>query len=157
MEYIQNHRKDNACVFCVAASKPNSAENLIISRGVTAFIILNRFPYTSGHIMVVPFAHEPSLERLTPQTRAELMELSVQVIEALKAEYHPHGFNLGMNIGETAGAGILDHVHLHIVPRWGGDTNFMTTLGNTRVLPESLETTYERLRKYWKENIADSS
>jgi ATP adenylyltransferase len=112
---------------------------------------LNRYPYTSGHVMVVPVDHLPTLEKLDPLTRAEMMELATRFIQVLEVVYHPQGINIGINIGEAAGAGITDHVHMHVVPRWLGDTNFMSTLGKTRVLPETLEDTYQRLKAGWEE------
>jgi ATP adenylyltransferase len=126
---------------------PDGPQNLIVYRGQRAFIILNRFPYNSGHLMVVPNEHRSTLEVLDAETRAEIMELANLATQVLQIVYHPHGFNLGVNIGDAAGAGILEHVHMHILPRWNGDTNFMSTLGATRVLPESLEETYQRVRE----------
>jgi len=149
MTYIQNHQHEDHCVFCDEPIQPDCAENLIVFRGKRAFVILNRYPYTSGHLMIVPFDHQPSLELLDAETRAELMELASQSIRVLQSEYAPQGFNLGINIGEAAGAGILGHVHLHVVPRWKGDTNFMSTLGDTRVLPEALEDTWRRIKTAW--------
>ena len=146
MEYIENTTKEDGCIFCNAQEKEDSAENLIAFRGERAYVILNRYPYTSGHLMVVPFAHQAHLEDLDPQTRAEMMELTAQCITVLRKVYHPEAFNMGANIGESAGAGVKSHVHIHIVPRWGGDTNFMTVVGDVRVLPESLERTYQRVR-----------
>jgi ATP adenylyltransferase len=128
-------------------SRPDGPENLIVHRGQCAFIILNRFPYNSGHLMVVPYEHKPTLEELGPETRAELMELGNLATRVLQEVYHPHGFNLGVNVGTAAGAGILEHVHMHVLPRWNGDTNFISTLGATRVLPESLEDTYRRVKE----------
>ncbi len=150
MEYIQDDKHDNTCIFCKAAGEPLSAENLVVFKGQSAYVILNRFPYTSGHIMVVPYSHQPSLELLEAGTRAEMMELASRAVDILRQVYRPQGFNLGINIGSAAGAGIADHVHLHVVPRWGGDTNFMSTLGDTRVLPETLEDTYRRIRAAWE-------
>lgn len=150
MEYINNHDKVEGCVFCNAINAADGQENLIVMRGKLAFVILNRYPYTSGHLMVVPFAHRPALDELDSDTRAEIMELTNQAVLALLRIYHPQGFNLGMNIGAVAGAGIAEHVHLHIVPRWGGDTNFMSAVADTRVLPESLEETYQRISSGWK-------
>jgi len=151
MTYIQNNNnnKEEGCVFCNALAQPDGDGNLIVARGHRAFVILNRYPYTSGHLMVVPMAHFPTLELLDPQTRAEMMELTTHATRVLQAQYHPQGFNLGMNIGEIAGAGIAEHVHMHIVPRWAGDTNFMSSVGETRVLPEALEDTYNRIRQEW--------
>jgi ATP adenylyltransferase len=150
MAYIQNQKATEGCVFCNALSQEDGVENLILSRSDHAFVILNRYPYTSGHIMVVPYAHQPSLENLDQSTRAEMMELAPRVIAVIQRVYKAQGFNIGLNIGEAAGAGIVDHVHLHIVPRWIGDTNFMSTLGGTRVLPETLEDTYQRLKEDWR-------
>jgi ATP adenylyltransferase len=149
MTYIQDHQHEDNCVFCDEPIQPDCAENLIVFRGKRAFVILNRYPYTSGHLMIVPFDHQPSLEFLDAETRAELMELASQSIRVLQSEYAPQGFNLGINIGEAAGAGILGHVHLHVVPRWKGDTNFMSTLSDTRVLPEALEDTWRRIKTAW--------
>ena len=151
MSYIENHEKVNGCVFCNAQSQADGAENLIAFRGKLVYVILNRFPYTSGHLMVVPFDHKPNLEELDPETRAEMMELTSRCMSVLRRIYRPEAFNMGANIGEPAGAGIKSHVHIHIVPRWGGDTNFMTVVGEVRVLPEALETTYERVRKGFQE------
>lgn len=147
MEYIENNTKDDSCVFCLAQAKADGAENLIAHRGERAYVILNRFPYTSGHLMVVPFVHKPTLEELDPEVRAEMMELTSLCMTVLRKVYSPQAFNMGANIGEAAGAGVKEHVHIHIVPRWQGDTNFMSTLGETRVLPEALEDTYDRIRK----------
>lgn len=146
MEYIESNKADG-CIFCSALEKEDSAENLIALRGQRAFVILNRYPYTSGHLMVVPIDHQPNLEELDPATRAEMMELTTRCMAVLRNIYHPQAFNMGANIGEAAGAGVKSHVHIHIVPRWAGDTNFMSILGDTRVLPEALETTYQRVRQ----------
>ena len=147
MKYIENHGKVDGCIFCSAQTKADSAENLIAFRGKLAYVILNLYPYTSGHLMVAPFEHISTLEELSSSTRAEMMELTSQCMGVLRKIYNPQGFNMGANIGEFAGAGVLGHVHIHIVPRWGGDTNFMSTLGGTRVLPEALEDTYERVKE----------
>jgi ATP adenylyltransferase len=152
MKYIQNNQHSAECVFCMALEQPDGPENLIVARGSRAFVILNRYPYTSGHLMVVPKQHRSSLDALDTPNRVEIMELSNQAVLILQAVYHPQGFNLGMNIGEVAGAGIADHVHMHIVPRWGGDTNFMSSLADTRVLPESLADTYRRVRQAWEQS-----
>jgi ATP adenylyltransferase len=146
MEYIENSTKEQGCIFCNAQKMADGAENLIAFRGTRAYVILNRYPYTSGHLMVVPFEHKPNLEELDPHTRAEMMELTARCMAVLRRIYDPQAFNMGANIGEVAGAGVKSHVHLHIVPRWRGDTNFMSILGETRVLPEALERTYERVR-----------
>lgn len=150
MAYIENHEKENGCVFCSAQTKADSAENLIAFRGKNAYVILNRYPYTSGHLMVVPFEHKPNLEELDPETRAEIMELTSRCMTVLREIHQPQGFNMGANIGKAAGAGIAGHVHIHIVPRWAGDTNFMSTLGETRVLPEVLEDTYQKVKEVFE-------
>lgn len=147
MKYIENHNKETGCVFCIAQAQPDSADNLIAFRGEKAYVILNRFPYTSGHLMVIPFAHTPNLEELDADVRAEMMELTSRCTTILREVYRTRSFNLGANIGEAAGAGVLGHVHIHIVPRWAGDTNFMSAVSETRVLPEALEDTYARIRQ----------
>jgi len=150
MDYIQNPKNnDRACVFCTAPAEANDEHNLILYRGKLVYIILNRYPYTSGHVLVVPYQHSQNLAQLDRQTRSEIMELSNQSIAVIDFEYKPQGFNVGFNIGEAAGAGIAGHIHMHVVPRWHSDTNFMSALGMTRVLPEALEETYRRLKQAW--------
>ncbi len=148
--------RDQACIFCEAHQKmPDDQENLIVHRGQRAFVILNRYPYTSGHLMVVPYEHRPSLEDIDAETRGEMMELVTKCILVLRNAYHPQGFNVGANIGDAAGAGIPKHFHLHVVPRWSGDTNFMSALGVTRVIPESLSVTYLRICSSWKDLLEE--
>jgi ATP adenylyltransferase len=149
MEYILSEKPKDECVFCRELTRPDGPENLIVFRGKHAFVILNRYPYTSGHLMVVPIQHASSLEYLDAETRAEMMELASRCLEILRREYRGDGFNVGVNIGEAAGAGVKEHVHMHIVPRWVGDSNFMGAVGQARVLPESLEDTYTRIQKAW--------
>ncbi len=149
MEYIENHFNEPGCVFCKALEHEDGPENLIVYRGQRAFVMLNRYPYTTGHLMVIPYKHESDLAALEAATRAEMMELTVQAIAVLREVYHPQAFNVGMNLGAAAGAGIAAHLHMHVVPRWSGDTNFMSTLAHTRVLPEALEDTYKRVRSAW--------
>lgn len=151
MKYILNKDVQPDCVFCLAALQVDGPQNLIVARGEKAFVILNRYPYTSGHLMVVPYEHSSSFELVDPATRAEMMELLTKTMEVIRRVYTPQGFNIGANIGAAAGAGIADHVHFHVVPRWNGDTNFMSAVGGTRVLPESLEDTYHRLIAAWKD------
>ncbi|MCZ2126715.1 MAG: HIT domain-containing protein [Anaerolineales bacterium] len=146
-EYIEGNKKEAGCVFCNAQAQADGPENLIVFRGKFAYVILNRYPYTNGHLMAIPFAHAPNLEELDAETRGEMMELASRCTTILREAYQAQSFNLGVNIGEAAGAGVLGHVHIHILPRWVGDTNFMTAVGETRVLPETLEQTYERVRK----------
>jgi ATP adenylyltransferase len=149
MKYIKSRKSQDGCVFCNALEMEDSPANLIAFRGERAFVILNRFPYTSGHLMILPYDHVPALESLTPETRAEMMELTSQGTRTLQGIYAPQGFNIGINQGEAAGAGIEQHIHIHIVPRWNGDTNFMTSVGGTRVLPDELAETWEKVRSAW--------
>lgn len=151
MKYITNAEQETGCIFCNALAKADDSQNLVILRHERAFVILNKYPYTSGHLMVASFAHQPSLELLDPASRAEMMELVSQCITTLRQVYNPQGFNVGANIGQAAGAGVPGHVHIHIVPRWNGDTNFMSTVGEVRVLPESLEDTYRRVSQALQE------
>ncbi len=145
MTYIENSKEDG-CIFCNLQTQKDGPENLIIHRGKLAYVILNRYPYTSGHVMIVPFIHKPNLDELDAPTRAEMMELTSLATRVLRNIYKTQAFNIGVNIGEAAGAGVKEHVHIHVVPRWVGDTNFMSSLAETRVLPEALEDTWKRLR-----------
>ena len=142
-------KTDEGCIFCNGLKQSDGPDNLIVFRGLNAFVMLNRFPYTSGHLMVVPYEHQPSLDLLPTGSRSDIMDLAARALQVLEELYSPQGFNLGMNIGNAAGAGILEHVHLHVVPRWIGDTNFMSSVSQTRVLPELLEETYRRAREAW--------
>ena len=148
-QYITNSDRPGACVFCAAGRGKDDHETYIVHRGTANFVILNRFPYTSGHVMVVPFEHVATLEELEEAALVEMFQLARDCDRHLREVYHPEGLNLGMNIGKSAGAGIAGHLHLHVLPRWTGDTNFMTVVGETRVLPEDLEITWERLRATW--------
>ena len=145
--YISNASKDERCVFCDAVAAGDDPDALIVFRGEKNFIILNRFPYTSGHVMIVPYQHVAELSAVDSDALAEMMRLAQRVETALGITYHPQGYNLGMNLGRAAGAGVTGHLHLHVLPRWAGDANFMTVVGETRVEPEDLSTTYEKLRK----------
>lgn len=137
----------SGCVFCSLRDHPEDDEkNFVLHRAAHNFIVLNIYPYISGHLLVVPFAHVGDLDVAAKETTDELMDLTKRCQTALREAYRPSGFNLGMNLGHAAGAGIVDHIHIHILPRWGGDTNFMSTIGDTRVIPEDLTTTYQKLR-----------
>lgn len=149
MNYIKSDKSSGGCVFCNALQHNDDVEMLIVGRGVYNFVILNRFPYNSGHLMVVPYVHRSSLNALTPETRWEMIEMVARAERVLDQVYHPQGFNMGINIGKSAGAGIDTHIHFHVVPRWEGDANFMSTLGQTRVLPEELPESYRRIRAAW--------
>jgi ATP adenylyltransferase len=134
------------CIFCEAVAGKDDAKTLVVYRGAKSFIILNRYPYTSGHVMIVPYAHVPDLGSCDPEALSEMMRLAQRMETIYRANYNPDGMNLGMNLGRAAGAGVAGHVHLHVLPRWFGDSNFMTVTGETRVHPEDLPTTYKRLR-----------
>ena len=144
--YIQSARDSADCVFCLEAAEDRDDENFIVYRGRLNFIILNLFPYTSGHLMIAPYEHVATMEAAADETLVEMMGLAKEAQKHLHALYNPHGFNIGMNIGEMAGAGITGHIHMHVVPRWAGDANFMSTVGETRVLPEELTETYRKLK-----------
>jgi ATP adenylyltransferase len=145
--YIADASKEEGCIFCDALTSNDDAKTHIVFRGAKNFVLLNRFPYTSGHVMVVPYAHVADLSAADPETLAEMMRIAQRVQSALEKTYRPQGYNLGMNQGRAAGAGVVGHLHLHVLPRWSGDANFMTVVGETRVEPEDLSTTYEKLRK----------
>jgi len=149
MKYIHSAKKEKGCIFCNALEKKDDVEPLIVKRGKHAFVILNRYPYTSGHVMVVPYLHAGTLEELDDGTLMECLSLTKQAVKAISAVYKPEGFNIGANLGAVAGAGVAGHIHLHIVPRWAGDTNFMTSISGVRVLPEELPETLQRLKEAW--------
>jgi ATP adenylyltransferase len=145
LEYITGHKPDTGCVFCDAPRPPQS-DSLIVYEGSTGYVILNKFPYNNGHLMAVPFRHVDSLGALRTDELHELALLTQLSESALLEAYQPQGINVGINLGRAAGAGILEHLHIHAVPRWIGDSNFMTAIGETRVLPEGLESTAQKLR-----------
>jgi ATP adenylyltransferase len=143
--------KAEGCIFCqVAAADPaEDRKHLILYRGRRNFVLLNLFPYTTGHTMIAPYAHVANLSDLDAETLQEMMELAQRAHHALETAYHPEGYNLGMNLGRCAGAGVADHIHLHLLPRWTGDSNFMTVIGETRVQPEDLRNTYDKLLRFF--------
>ncbi|HKS82584.1 MAG TPA: HIT domain-containing protein [Candidatus Acidoferrales bacterium] len=145
--YIADASKDDRCIFCDAVAAQDDPKTLIVLRAQKNFVILNRFPYTSGHVMIVPYQHVAELPSADSSALSEMMALAQRVQTALEKTYHPQGYNLGMNLGRAAGAGVTGHLHLHVLPRWAGDANFMTVVGETRVEPEDLSTTYDKLRK----------
>jgi ATP adenylyltransferase len=135
------------CVFCEIGGNPENDEtNYVVHRGVHCYAVLNLYPYITGHLLLVPYRHVGELAAATREITDELMDLARRSEIALRSAYNPAGFNVGMNLGGAAGAGIVDHIHMHVLPRWGGDTNFMTSIANTRVLPETLDATYAKLR-----------
>jgi ATP adenylyltransferase len=145
MTYVETAHPDADCIFCAKPAANNDREEMLLERGTSCFTMLNAFPYNCGHLMVAPYRHVDSLSALRPDEREELIHLLGRAEMMLKSVYHPDGFNVGVNLGEAAGAGVPRHLHAHLVPRWIGDTNFMSTVGETRVMPESLARTYERL------------
>jgi ATP adenylyltransferase len=145
--YITNASKDDRCIFCDALALGDDSKSQIVLRGSKNFVILNRFPYTTGHVMIVPYAHIADLSACDAETLSEMMLLAQRLQAALAATYRPEGFNIGMNLGRSAGAGVTSHLHLHVLPRWAGDTNFMTTVSETRMHPEDLADTYQKLRR----------
>jgi len=151
LQYVQDSSaKGYGCIFCILPQRGDDGANYIVFRGRENYIVLNLFPYTTGHVLIVPFAHIALLSEAAKAITDEMMELAKQCQKALASIYKPDGFNLGMNLGGAAGAGVAEHFHLHLLPRWIGDTNFMTAVGETRVLSESLQDTYRKLRDYFQ-------
>lgn len=148
-EYILGDKKDDGCIFCEYPKEDKDAENLIIYRGKLCFVIMNRYPYSAGHLMVIPYRHLHNFAELSQGEVTELMQTAQKAVQVLTQVMKPDGFNLGMNIGKVAGAGIDQHLHLHVVPRWNGDTNFMPVVGDTRVISEALESAYSRIKEAW--------
>ena len=149
MSYIESlNGRSEDCVFCAKLDADDQGE-LVLRRGDTCYVCLNRFPYTSGHLLIVPYEHVATIEDLSPDSMLEMMISCQQALTVLRTNWHPRGFNIGLNLGHVAGAGLPEHVHLHVVPRWAGDSNFMSVLGETRVLPEMLDESWRRLREAW--------
>jgi len=145
-QYVQKARPAGSCVFCLKSDPQKDDENFVVYRGTLNFVVLNLYPYTTGHMMVVPYQHVDTLEAASRDALEEMILLCQQAQRHLREVYKPSGFNLGMNLGESAGAGVAEHIHMHVLPRWSGDTSFMTTVSETRVLPEELPVTYRKLR-----------
>ncbi len=152
MEFIEKHDpQKSGCILCTIGKTADGASHHILERGQYCYVVMNKYPYTNGHLMVVPLRHEGSWISLTKQESSEIHDMTQKSLKALTASIDPQGFNLGVNLGRAAGAGIVDHVHQHIVPRWTGDFNFMPLLSETKVISEHLETTYQRLLKAWRQ------
>ena len=145
--YVSTAEKATGCVFCDVVKANDDAKTLIVHRGKYCFVILNAYPYTPGHVMVVPYAHLDELQKLPVEAAHEMMELSQRMETVMRELYRPDGINLGMNIGKAAGAGIAGHIHMHVLPRWVADANFLSVVGETRILPETLEVTWKRVRE----------
>ena len=148
MEYILAP-KGEECLFCVKQAESRDRENLILHRGGRAYVIMNKYPYNNGHLMVVPYVHTSTFDNLSDADMLDIMKLARLSIDCLGKAFHPDGFNVGINIGEVAGAGIEEHLHMHIVPRWAGDCNFMTVTGEVRVMPEHILDTYDKLYPFF--------
>ena len=144
IDYIRGE-KEGECFLCRIFTERNDRKNLLLFRGKTCAVLLNRFPYNSGHLMLAPYRHIAELNDFTPDENLEMADLTARSVEVLRSAMNPQGFNIGINLGKSAGAGLKDHLHRHIVPRWTGDTNFMPVLGGPRVMPEALEATYDLL------------
>ncbi|MFB3143957.1 MAG: HIT domain-containing protein [Candidatus Methylomirabilales bacterium] len=142
--------KSNGCILCEKAKGDEDTKNLILARGPLTYVLMNIYPYNSGHLMIAPYRHLKSLEKLSPDETAEMIAWASKSERILREAFHAEGFNIGVNVGKVAGAGIDDHLHMHVVPRWNGDTNFMPVLGETKVIPEYLEETYAKLLPYYQ-------
>ncbi len=151
--YILSDKKENGCVFCNAYKTDNDKEKLVLFRSKHSFVIMNLYPYNAGHIMIVPNRHIDSPLKLDTEEQLDMFGLVNSSIEIIKTVMHPDGFNLGMNLSRTAGAGIEDHIHIHIVPRWNGDTNFMSTVSDTKVISESINETYAKIKDVFKKEF----
>lgn len=151
--YVSTADKAPECVFCECMREGNDRTRLIVHRSEHNFIVLNKFPYTSGHVMIVPYAHVDELRKLPNNAAQEMMALTQRLETVLRDIYHPDGINVGMNIGKAAGAGVAGHIHMHVLPRWVADANFVSVIGETRVLPEALEETWERLRTRFDDSM----
>lgn len=143
--YVTKSAASDGCIFCEKAASAQDRDSWILYRGVSNYVLLNLFPYTNGHLMVAPYEHVATLTDAPEEAVVEMMRLTRTAERCLRTAYRPHGINIGMNLGECAGAGVAGHIHMHVLPRWVGDSNFMTTVGETRVLPEAIDTTYDRL------------
>ena len=151
IDFIRSE-KDDVCFLCIdPENREKDSEQLVIARGKNTFVILNRYPYNSGHIMISPYRHIGDIAELSSEERHEMMDMTVKAKKVLEATLNPDAFNVGFNLGIAAGAGVADHIHMHIVPRWNGDTNFMPVLADIHVVPEALEATHEILTEKWKE------
>jgi len=150
--YVSQASPSDPCLFCLLKEPGRDQENYVIFRGSANFVVLNRYPYTTGHLMIAPYEHQATLEEAGEATLTEMIRLARAAERHLRRLYRPKGFNLGFNVGECAGAGVAGHLHMHVVPRWPADSNFMTTIGETRVLPEPLEVTWERVARAFRES-----
>jgi ATP adenylyltransferase len=151
-QYVSTASAKDECIFCQKAAEDKDAENFVVWRGRRNFVLLNLYPYTSGHLMVAPYEHVALLGDAAAETVTELMLIARQAEKHLRAVYRPEGLNIGMNVGRAAGAGVAGHIHMHVLPRWIADANFMTTVGETRIVPEDIHVTYEKLARAFAQN-----
>jgi ATP adenylyltransferase len=156
MAYIGGVRRDG-CLLCALPQEEADRANLILHRGPTAYVVMNRYPYNNGHLMIVPYRHCDDLSQFSPEESLELMAAVQRATQVLAQAFGAEGFNVGINLGRAAGAGIADHVHLHVVPRWAGDTNFMPVLADTKVMPDYLEASYDRLAPFFQEHLGEGA
>jgi ATP adenylyltransferase len=154
--YVSNANKEAVCFLCAAAEADDDREKLVVRRGTHCFAILNRYPYNNGHVMVAPYAHKSDLPDLTADERAEMMAFVIEIQAALRATMNPHGFNVGINIGGAAGAGVPGHIHAHILPRWTGDTNFVSTTSDLKVISQSLDACYDLITGHFASEASDT-
>ena len=152
MEYVGSDQEREGCIFCPGHDRAQDEKKLILYRGEWSIVLMNRFPYSNGHLLVAPLRHISSFDALSQDEKLDLLSMIERSLSALKEVMDPAGFNIGMNLGKVAGAGVEDHMHFHVVPRWSGDTNYMTVLGEVRIIPEHIRATYEKLLPFFKES-----
>jgi ATP adenylyltransferase len=152
MEYVGSDQAREGCIFCPGDDRTQDEKKLILYRGEWSIVLMNRFPYTNGHLLIAPLRHISSFDSLSPDEKLDLLNMVERSVSVLKEVMDPAGFNIGMNLGRVAGAGVEDHMHFHIVPRWSGDTNYMTVFGEVRIIPEHIRATYEKLLPFFKES-----
>jgi ATP adenylyltransferase len=150
MEYVGSDQKNEGCIFCPGNDRTQDEKKLILYRSDWSIVLMNRFPYSNGHLLIAPLRHTSSFDSLSPDEKLDLLNMVERSASVLKDVMDPAGFNIGMNLGKVAGAGVEDHMHFHIVPRWSGDTNYMTVLGEVRIIPEHIQATYEKLLPFFK-------
>jgi len=152
MEYVGSDQEREGCIFCPGHDRAQDEKKLILYRGEWSIVLMNRFPYSNGHLLVAPLRHISSFDALSQDEKLDLLNMVERSLSALKEVMDPAGFNIGMNLGKVAGAGVEDHMHFHVVPRWSGDTNYMTVLGEVRIIPEHIQATYQKLLPFFKES-----
>ena len=152
MEYVGSDQTNEGCIFCPGNDRTQDEKRLILYRGEWSIVLMNRFPYNNGHLLIAPLRHSSSFDSLSPDEKLDLFNMVERSMSVLREVMDPAGFNIGMNVGKVAGAGVEDHMHFHIVPRWSGDTNYMTVLGEVRIIPEHIQATHEKLLPFFKQS-----